>query len=202
MTEKLQIYLVFDAVYSDLYFYEEPFLPLNRISPYLFYVNAFSKKLSITGWRLGYLVAHQSHMNGIKDIHDYTGLSSPSVLQETVAWYLEKYNFGLDYNEELREKLKANYVQLSEALVKLGFQIIPAQGGYFIWCKLPEPFSDGFQFAIDLYEQQKVAVIPGIHFSEHGKNFIRLNIARYPYEISMAVDKIKKFVTGYSKNSN
>jgi len=194
LAEKHQIYIVFDAVYSDLYFDECPYLPLKRISPYLFFVTAFSKKLSITGWRLGYLIAHQSHMPELMDIHDFTGLSSPSVLQEAVAWYLSKYNFGLDYNEELRSKLKTNYFQLSDSLTQMGFQVNPAQGGYFIWCKLPDSFHDGFRFAMELYENQKVAVVPGIHFSDKGQKYIRINIARHPYEISMAVEKIKKFV--------
>ncbi len=194
LCSKNGVYIIFDAVYSDLYFDEKPYYPLKNLNPFVFYVNAFSKKYSITGWRVGYLIADISHMQGLMDIHDFTGLCAPSLLQQALANYIERYNFGQDYIDDLREKLKANYNQLSDEMLKLGFGVVKAEGGYFIWTTLPPGINDGFDFALKLYEQEKVAVVPGIHFSENGKNFIRINIARQPYEISMAVSKIKKFM--------
>ena len=67
------------------------------------------------------------------------------------------------------------------------------KGGYFIWAELPDKFDDGFKFAIDLYEQEKVAVIPGIHFSKEGKHFVRFNIARPVEEIQTAILKLRAF---------
>lgn len=192
--EKKNVYLVIDAVYSDLYFDEEPYYPIETLSEHVFYVNAFSKKLSITGWRIGYLLSHERHMEALMDVHDYIGLSSPSVLQNALAIYLKENNFGKDYSIELREDLKRNYEQMAEALMQLGFNVANAQGGYFVWCELPNGFDSGFDFAIELYKQQKVAVVPGIHFDDNGNRMIRINIARLPYEISMAVEKIKNFI--------
>ena len=77
LTNYLNIYLVLDAVYKELYFEEKPYIPLHRFNPNLFYTNSFSKLFSITGWRIGYLIAHQEHMQKIKSIHDYTGLCAP-----------------------------------------------------------------------------------------------------------------------------
>ncbi|MFA6400674.1 MAG: pyridoxal phosphate-dependent aminotransferase [Salinivirgaceae bacterium] len=195
LSEELSFYIVFDAVYDQLYFENSTYFPIDKIPPQVFYVNAFSKLLSITGWRIGYLMAQPQIIDEIAAIHDYTGLSSPSVLQQALAFYLDKYNFGKEYAEGLRERIKDNYYQMENELTKLGFKVIQAQGGYFIWAQLPEDLTDGFQFAIDLYEKQKVAVIPGIHFSEDAGAFIRINIARHPYEISMAIGKIKKYMT-------
>jgi len=58
---------------------------------------------------------------------------------------------------------------------------------------LPENYCDGFKFAIDLYEQEKAAVIPGIHFSDNSANYIRLNIARKEKEINLAIEKFNRF---------
>lgn len=192
--EENNIYLIIDAVYSDLYFEDAPYYPIESLSDQVFYVNAFSKKLSITGWRLGYLMCSEKHMSALMDVHDYIGLSSPSVLQHALVSYLKENNFGSAYTQELRDNLKLNYKQMATALTQMGFKVIDAQGGYFVWCKLPDGFSSGFEFAIQLYNQQKVAVVPGIHFDENGQKMIRINIARLPYEISMAVEKIKKFI--------
>ncbi len=187
-------YLIIDAVYSDLYFYEKPYYPIHEMGKNVFYVNAFSKKLSITGWRLGYILSSKEHMEGLMDIHDYIGLSSPTVLQEALAKYLQEYDFGKEYCASLRQKLKANYELMQEQLSNLGFEVVQAQGGYFIWCKLPQKFQCGLDFALELYKQTKVAVVPGIHFSDSGKQMIRINIARSDEEIAEAIGKITEFL--------
>ena len=194
LCNKYKTYVIFDAVYSDLYFDKSPYFPLNQMSEYIFYVNAFSKKFSITGWRIGYLIAHSSHMNALMDVHNYTGLCAPSILQQALAEYVDKYNFGKEYTAYLRKKLIVNYSQLSDELELLGFKNHKAQGGYFIWTELPEKFNSGLDFALNFYEKEKVAVVPGIHFSNSGNKFIRINIARYPDEIKTAVKRLTQLV--------
>lgn len=191
---KHKVYVIFDSVYSELYYNEVPFSPAKLVSEYVFYVNSFSKKFSITGWRIGYIVAHNSHMSSIMDVHDYVGLCAPSLLQQAIATYLHKYDFGKEYVKKLRIMLKENYSHLSQALEKLGFTNSATQGGYFVWAQLPSRYNDGLEFALKLYEQKKVATVPGIHFSEKGKRYIRFNIARYPEEINMAVKGIEEFL--------
>ena len=166
LAEKLDFYIIFDAVYKDIYFDEPPYQPLTNFNERLFYVNSFSKLLSITGWRIGYLIMHKKHVSKIKSIHDYIGLSSPNVLQKAIAQYMFQHNFGEEYAAETRLKLRESYDLLLPELLKLGFKVPELKGGYFIWSELPDKFEDGFKFAIDLYEQEKVAVIPGIHFSK------------------------------------
>lgn len=193
LSKKHSVYIVLDAVYRELYFEDAPYIPLDQFNPNLFYTNSFSKLFSITGWRIGHLIAHQEHMQKIKSIHDYTGLCAPSVLQQAIVEYLKKYNFGSQYVSDLRDKLKKSYYHLASELNKLGFEIPETRGGYFVWAKLPKQFNDGFKFAIDLYDEQKVAVIPGEHFSENALNYIRFNIAREKSEVDEGIKRIKKF---------
>jgi len=193
LSKSESIYVILDAVYKELYYEDRPYVPLDQFNSNLFYTNSFSKLFSITGWRIGYLIAHQDHMQQIKSIHDYTGLCASSVLQQAIVNYLKKYDFGKEYVLNLRNRLRDSFNHLSAELEKLGFEIPETKGGYFVWAKLPEKYSDGFKFAIDLYEDQKVAVIPGEHFSENAKNYIRFNIAREKTEIDEGIMRIKKF---------
>jgi aspartate/methionine/tyrosine aminotransferase len=188
-----QCYLIIDAVYKELYYDQPPYIPVEHIGPQVFYVNSFSKLLSITGWRVGYLISHESHMEAIRQMHDYTGLCANSVLQEAVALYLEKYNMGFDYASCLRVKFAASYKRMSSVLENLGFKIPQTDGGYFIWAQQPAGYEDGFETALRLYEATGIATVPGIHFSPSGKNYIRFNIARPENEIEMAVGGIEKF---------
>lgn len=193
LSKSENIYIILDAVYRELYYDQKPYVPLDQFNSNLFYTNSFSKLFSITGWRIGYLVAHQDHMQQIKSIHDYTGLCASSVLQHALVEFLKANDFGNNYVSNLRDKLRESYYYLSSELKKLGFEIPETKGGYFVWAKLPEKYSDGFKFAIDLYDQEKVAVIPGEHFSNNAKNYIRLNIAREKSEIDEGIKRIKEF---------
>ncbi|HOZ16167.1 MAG TPA: hypothetical protein PK784_15420, partial [Tenuifilaceae bacterium] len=63
-----------------------------------------------------------------------------------------------------------------------------------IWAELPKEFTDGFRFASILYEENKVAVIPGEHFSANKTNWIRFNIARPMNEITAAEKELVLFM--------
>jgi aspartate/methionine/tyrosine aminotransferase len=186
-------YLIFDAVYKELYYENPPYIPLEHIGEYVFYVNSFSKLLSITGWRVGYMITAPHHMQAIRRLHDYTGLCVNSVCQEAIARYLENYNMGLDYVAGLRSMFFQSFKKMVQVLERLGFEIPPTDGGYFIWSKLPQGFDDGFEVAVDLYEQTRVATVPGIHFSPSGKNYIRFNIARPDEDIEKGIVAVNTF---------
>jgi len=194
LAKELDIFVIADAVYQELYFSEKPYNPIEDFNDNLFYVNSFSKIFSITGWRIGYLIASNEHMPSIKSIHDYTGLCAPSVLQQALKDYIKEYNWGVYYIENLRNKLKASFSILKHALESLGFYIPKIEGGFFIWARLPESWGDGFQFAMELYEKERVAVIPGEHFSPSERNYIRFNIAREQEEIEDAIKRLNRFL--------
>lgn len=194
LSDELDFSLIVDGVYREIYFGERPWLPTDRISPRLFYADSFSKTLSITGWRVGFLAAHPSHLAALRTIHDYTGLSSPSVLQKAVARYLAAHDNGAAYLAAARRTVGDSFAALKNTLTALGFRIPAIEGGYFIWAELPERFDDGLAFAEELYAQEKLAVVPGIHFSDAGERFVRFNIAKSMADIEEAARRITKFV--------
>ncbi len=194
LSEKYNFYIIFDAVYRQIYFENQPYIPLDRLNSRLFYVNSFSKLLSVTGWRVGYFISHESHMPALRAIHDYIGLCVPSVLQIAIEKYLTENQFGKEYIQIIRSGIKKSFSMLYTTLLELGFSIPKIEGGYFIWSQLPEKYNDGFRFAIDLYEKEKVAVIPGIQFSGNAGKFVRFNVAREENEIIAGIDGIRKYV--------
>ena len=71
--------------------------------------------------------------------------------------------------------------------------LVKEQGGYFLWARLPDRCQDGFEFAFQLFKQHKVAVVPGINFSPHKKNFIRMNFATAQQTLQKAASRIADF---------
>ena len=193
LAKKYDFYIIFDGVYEDIYFGNPPFNPLELENEKLFYINSFSKMLSITGWRIGYIIADGSHMKEIRAIHDYIGLCAPFLFQRSIGTYLENNNFGVDYTSSLRIKCKSSYSLLKRKLLPFGFKIPYIQGGYFLWAQLPHQYKDAFSFALELYEKTKVAIVPGENFSLNKRNYIRLNFAHEIDILENAVDQFNLF---------
>lgn len=194
LSEQLNFFVVFDSVYEELYFSDKPYIPLDRLSEKVFIVSSFSKSLCITGWRVGYVLHHASHAKAIRAVHDYIGLCAPSVMQQALALYLACNHYGVEYMADIRQKVKESFEDLKRVLLDLRFTVPEIDGGCFIWAKLPEPFTDGFQFASDLYHAKGVAVIPGEHFSSAKVRWVRLNVARPLEEIILAGARMVEFV--------
>ncbi len=185
--------VIIDAVYDRLCFDGESYYPFDKLYPNLFYVNSFSKLYSITGWRIGYFFCNHSRFDKILDIHDYTGLSSPSVLQESLARFMDESPQSNSYVKQTKQKLSENYKTGITMLTNAGFEVPETGGGYFIWAKLPEGIPDGIDFAKKLYDICKTAVIPGEHFGTDYKKYIRINIARHSTELKKGLEYICRF---------
>ncbi len=190
-------YIIFDAVYKDLYFGDvPPFNPLGLGYEGLFFVDSYSKMLSITGWRIGYIVTDKTHMVKIRAIHDYTGLCAPSILQTAIARYLDEHDYGKGYVEEARKKCRRAYLFMKEEMADMGFPVVETQGGYFLWTRLPRGWegNDAFEFALELYEKAGVAVVPGENFSLSKKDYIRVNIGTELPVVKDAAARIREFL--------
>ena len=188
-------HIIFDGVYLDCYFGERiPYDPIALRSSRFLYVSSFSKMLSITGWRIGYLISSADSMQKIRDIHDYTGLCAPSLMQMAIAGFLKQPGALNSYLTALRLQLKDGAVSFTQTLTKFGFQFAPPEAGYFIWARLPSGYPDGLDFCLKLYTEKKVALVPGIHFSPKGASWVRINFARKPEELEPGIQGLEDFL--------
>lgn len=190
---RLNCYVIFDAVYKEIYYDVPPYMPYDLLNNYVFYVNSFSKLLSITGWRVGYIITDVQNMKHLRQLHDYTGLCANSVMQEAIARYLEKFNMGKDYSQWVRRKIASAYQKFRNTLEELQFIVPPIDGGYFIWAKLPSKYTNSFEVALELYNKTGIATVPGIHFTPKGNQYLRFCIARNESELENAIKGLKEF---------
>lgn len=184
LAKKQNAYIILDSVYNDLYFGDAKIgANITEVkSPNLFYVNSFSKKFSITGWRIGYMLMHESHFEKMCYTHDYIGLCAPAPLQAALADFVGTPE-AEKYVSDTRNLISRNYFDAVKILTENNFYCPVCDGGYFVWCRLPEKFNDSLKFGLDLYEKTKTAIIPGVHFGKEWKNYIRINVARPTEEL-------------------
>ena len=93
-------------------------------------ISGLSKTFSITGWRIGTIVAPPDLTSAIRKVHDFLTVGAPAPLQEGVAAGLEL--LGDDYYAALARDYAARRDVLHTALVDAGFRCTPPQGAYYI----------------------------------------------------------------------
>ncbi len=190
---KYDLYVITDEVYEHIVFapHRHTYIAtLPGMRERTIECSSLSKSYSITGWRLGYVLAAEPVMNNIKKIHDFTVVGAASPLQETA---LTALNFGDDYYAELQ----AHYTHMKEiftgGLHNLGFKFTEPQGTYFVMMDISEfGYKSDDQFCIDLAQKVGVAAVPGSSFFREPVNhLIRFHFAKKDETLYDALNRLE-----------
>jgi aminotransferase len=155
-------------------------------------VSGFSKTFSITGWRIGYVVADARVAGPIGLMNDLFSICAPTPLQWGVARALE---IGDDYYRNLSDDYTKKRDMLAGALTEAGFAPSVPQGAYYMLAGIPEGITDSAECARLLLEQARVASVPGTAFfeSDTGKRMLRWCFAKDFASLEEACNRIRAF---------
>ncbi|KAL7226991.1 hypothetical protein ACSBR1_021956 [Camellia fascicularis] len=99
-------------------------------------ISSLSKTYSVTGWRIGWAVAHACITSAIRSIHTKLMDSAPAPFQEAALTALRS---PLEYFESLRRDYESRRNYTIELLAGVGFQVqFKPQGSFFLFAELPE----------------------------------------------------------------
>ncbi len=177
LCQRHDAYAVTDEIYEHIY-YEGRHIPLATLDGMrdrTITISGASKTFSVTGWRIGTIVAPAEATAAIRKVHDFLTVGAPAPLQEAVAVGLE--TLGEDYYTALARDYRGRRDVLHRALVGAGFQCTPPQGAYYILADF-SAISDlpDDQFATWLTKEIGVAPVPGSSFysrAELGRRLVR-----------------------------
>lgn len=152
--------------------------------------SSLSKTYSITGWRLGYIVADKPLMDRCKKVHDFLTVCAPSPLQEAVIPGLKA---PMSYYKELQD----HYTHMRDIFVgglkDLGFIFTEPQGSYFMMVDISE-FSKGksdVEFCEELARKVGVAAVPGSSFFKEDVNHLaRFHFAKKDETLYEALNRL------------
>ena len=155
-------------------------------------ISGFSKTFSVTGWRIGYVVANARVAAAIGLVNDLFYICAPTPLQWGIARALE---IGDDYYRDLAADYQKKRDLLAAALTEAGFKPSLPQGAYYMLAEIPEGMSDSAEAARLLLEQAGVAAVPGTAFfsSETGKRMLRFCYAKDVASLEEACKRIRAF---------
>jgi aminotransferase len=154
-------YAVTDEIYEHI-LYEGRHVPMATLPGMrerTITVSGYSKTFSITGWRIGTIVAPAPLTAAIRKVHDFLTVGAPAPLQEAVAAAIDELPAA--YYEEMALAYRRRRDLLCGALARAGFRATPPQGAYYViadYSALSE--REDVAFAQELVVKHGVATVP------------------------------------------
>jgi aspartate/methionine/tyrosine aminotransferase len=166
-----------DEIYEHIRFDGEhvPIATLPGMRDRTVTISGASKTFSVTGWRVGWIIAPEELTGAIRKVHDFLTVGAPAPLQEGVAVALEQLDQA--FYDRLALDYRTRRDLLHGALVQSGFRCTPPEGAYYILADFSglslagaeRPLSDT-EFAVWLSREIGVTPVPGSSFFRDAGN--------------------------------
>ena len=190
---KYDAYVITDEVYEHIVYqpYEHVyFATLPGMWERTLSCSSLSKTYSITGWRLGYIIAPPAITEVAKKVHDFLTVGAAAPLQEAVVPGLQ---FGQDYYDWLRDTYTAKRDLLLRGLDDIGIPHTDPQGAYYVLLDISRfGFDSDLEFCEVLARDVGVGAVPGSSFFREPVNhLIRLHFAKKEETLSEALNRLE-----------
>jgi aminotransferase len=192
LAKKYDTFVITDEVYEHIvyaphkhvYFASLPDMWERTIS-----CSSLSKTYSITGWRLGYVIAPPHIIDTVKKVHDFLTVGAAAPLQEAAVTGLR---FGDDYYKWLQDKYTEKRDLFLNGLDRIGLQHTVPQGAYYILLDISEfGYQSDLVFCEKLAEYVGVGAVPGSSFFKEPENrYIRFHYAKKNETLENALERL------------
>lgn len=148
-----------------------------------------SKSYAMTGWRLGYTVAPEPWMTGLRKMLLYStnGVSTPTQWAGLAA-LITKSDFLVKSREAYRKRRDLLLMGLNE----LGLRCDSPAGAFYAFPDVTRLSADSRQAADLLLDKAKVATVPGVVFGEHGEGHLRFSFSTSIETIEAGIESMRR----------
>ena len=198
LCEKHDAYLIGDEVYEHLVYEGHEHVTLMSI-PELrdraFVVSSTAKTFSMTGWKIGYVIAAPELSRAVRMGHQFITFCGQSALQEAMA-------FAIDFPDTYYAGFLSAYTRkrnlLCDALQELGFQVYLPEGSYYVLANIvPLGFDNDLTFCRTLIEEAGVAAIPCSYFwldRNQGHDLVRFCFCKKDETLEEAIVRLRRWL--------
>lgn len=192
LAKKYDIYVITDEVYEHILYAPNKHIymaSLPGMRERTITCNSLSKTYSITGWRLGYVIAPPEIIDRVKKVHDFLTVGAAAPLMEAAVT-------GLLFPDSYYTDLQNHYTHMKNLFVNglknLGLTFTEPQGAYYVLLDISEfGYESDLDFCMDLAEKVGVGAVPGSSFfRENVNNLIRFHFAKQDETLNAALDRL------------
>ena len=194
VTSERGVWVISDEVYDQLILDDGlPYLSPGSVdtSMPIISVYSFSKVYSMTGWRVGYVVAPPALAQILRTLQE-PQVSCPSTISQKAA------EAALTGPREPIEAMRSAYVENRDSawtrLLELGLEGFRTQGTFYMLIDIAKSGLAPLDFSLRLLEEGGVAVAPGEVFGPGGNKVVRISLANDRENIELGLDALSSFI--------
>lgn len=189
------LWILADEIYA-LYYYggghrAPSFLDVMVEGDRVIFANSFSKNWSMTGWRVGWIVAPPETGQVFENLIQYSTSGVAQFMQRGAVAALDQ---GDGFVRENFDRAKKSRDLLCDALIATNrVETLKPEGALYAFLKI-DGITDSRQAALDIVDQTGVALAPGSAFGLGGESFLRACFLRDPKQIEEAADRLCRYI--------
>lgn len=195
LAKKYDAYVIMDEVYEHIVY--EPYEHVYMASlPGMFErtisCSSLSKTYSITGWRLGYIIAPEEIIETAKKVHDFLTVGAAAPLMEAAVVGLK---MGDDYYRDLLQVYDRKRTLFLNGLDRLGIRHSTPEGAYYVMLDVSEfkGYDTDVDFCVKLAEKVGVGAVPGSAFFDIPEyRYIRMHYAKSEATLNEALNRLER----------
>ena len=186
-------FLIVDEIYQGLSYDRAPATALS-LGDDVLALASFSKYFSMTGWRLGWLVAPRSLVPTLEKLAQNLFICPSAIAQHAALACFSPE--ALAVYEMRREEFRRRRDYLVPALRRLGFDVpVVPDGAFYIYAGTSRFAADSWEFAFELLRETGVCVVPGRDFGKaQTSRYVRLSYANRLELLEEAVSRMEKYL--------
>lgn len=185
--------VITDEIYSELLYegMHRSIVSLPGMRERTLFLHGFSKAFAMTGWRIGYACGPYEIIDAMMKIHQYAIMCASITAQEAA---IEALRHGVKHMQEMRESYFERRNLMVAGLNRIGLTCLLPKGAFYAFPSIRSTGLSSHDFAANLLQKQKVAVVPGTAFGACGEGFVRCCYAAAAEDIVKAIERMEKFI--------
>lgn len=192
MAEKYDLWVITDEVYEHIVYepYEHVyFASLPGMAPRTLSCSSLSKTYSMTGWRLGYVIAPAEVTDRLRKVHDFLTVGAAAPLMEAAVAGLQ---LPQSYYDDLRDLYTHKRDLFCAGLAERGLTFVEPEGAYYVMVDISDfGYASDEELAVDLAKKVGVGAVPGSCFFNAPENrFIRFHFAKSDEVLQAALARL------------
>jgi aspartate/methionine/tyrosine aminotransferase len=196
LCNEFDVLAITDEIYEHIVYEDASHIPIATLPGMrerTVLVNSMSKTYSVTGWRVGFVLAAPDLTDSIRKVHDFLTVGAAAPLQQAGV-------VALSLPDSYYEKLSVDYQTrrdiLLERLEQAGFRCYRPNGAYYIMTDISGfGFADDLSFVRHMIENVGVAAVPGSSFfsdSSAGATLIRFCFCKKYETLKEAGERLRR----------